>query len=333
MQWLNMTNKKGASKAITGGFLLVIIIGLFIFGPALLKMVGVSVVPSPTSLNNTMALGVISINSPAKVSPSSAFGVTFLIANNVNYKASNIYFCLDNLGLFTILSSPQVSSPVPGGNAITSGRCVNIPSLTTGGIISEGFTLSVPPASAYGNIQYSQNIGYYLNFSYKGGASQQLEFVSQSASSSGSYQPPITQAVGVTNGPISISSSSSQPVIYGQDIELTLNLNNVGLGAPIGNVKLLVYLNSSTLNVTDAGALGFSVTSFNNGTEILSKEVSIGPAGASITLPVGLSPSESSRLSASNLPDSIHNLKFKISYSYEQEGYFPIGLYISPYSI
>ncbi|MCL5420836.1 MAG: hypothetical protein M1284_03765 [Candidatus Parvarchaeota archaeon] len=329
-----MANKKGASGVAAGAFLLVIIIILFLYGPVIMNSLGLSLVPSATSLNHTVALGVISATAPPRVSPSSTFGITFLVANNLNGKAaSDIYFCLDNLGLFTILSSPETSSPNPSGNAITSGRCVTIPSLATGDILSEGFTLSAPPASSYGNIQYSQNIGYYLNFSYVGSASQQLEFVSQSASSSGSYPPPLTQTSGVTAGPILISSSSSQPVIYGQDIQLGIQLNNVGAGIPIGSANLSISLNSSRINISGASALGFKLISFSNGTELLFKSLSIGPAGATIELPIALSSSEYSKLINSNIPDVLDSLHFTVSYSYEQEGYLPIGLYISPYSI
>ncbi len=329
-----MINKKGASGVVGGVFVLIIIVILFLYGPIILNKIGFSPVPSASSLNKTVAVGVVSINSPSKVSPSSKFGVTFLVANNLNgAAASNIFFCLDNLGLFSIVSSPQESNPSPNGNAITSGRCVSIPSLATGSILSEGFTLSAPPASYYGNIQYSQNLGYYLNFSYVGKAMQQLEFVSQSASNSGNYPSPTTQTSGVTAGPIEISSSSSQPVVYGQDIELTINLNNIGLGTPIGKANLSIYINSSILTITGANALGLKTRQFSNGTEVLYDQVSIGPNGASITLPVALSSSESTKLSNSNVPVFTDDMNFNVHYSYEQEGYIPISLYISPYSI
>lgn len=330
-----MVNKKGSSGSgiAAGVFVLVIIIILFLYGPYLLNSLGLSPVPTATSLNHTVAVGVLSVNAPAKVSPSSTFGTTFLVANNLNGKdASNIYFCLDNLGLFTILSSPETSSPNPNGNAITSGRCVSIPSLATGDILSEGFTLSAPPANTYGNIQYSQNIGYYLNFSYVSTASQQLEFVSQSASTSGNYPPPTTQPSGVTAGPVDISSSSSQPVVYGQDIQLGISLNNVGTGVPVGNTQITISMNSSIINITAANDLGFSVKSFPNGTAVFSKSMTIGPTGASIELPISLSASEDSKLSSLNIPYIQADMQFTVSYSYEQEGYFPVGLYIEPYS-
>ncbi|MCL4362322.1 MAG: hypothetical protein OH338_03080 [Candidatus Parvarchaeota archaeon] len=330
-----MMNKKGAngSGIAAGVIVLVIIVILFLYGPYLLNSLGFSPVPTATSLNHTVAVGVISVNAPAKVSPSSTFGATFLVANNLNGKAaSNIYFCLDNLGLFTILSSPETSSPNPNGNAITSGRCVSIPSLATGDILSEGFTFSAPPANAYGNIQYSQNLGYYLNFSYVATASQQLEFVSQSASTNGNYPAPVTQPSDVTAGPIYFSSSSSQPVVYGQDIELGLSLNNVGSGVPIGNTQINIILNSSIINITDASALGFTVKQFSNGTAMFSKTIVIGPTGASIELPISLSTSEFSKLSGSSIPYIQANMHFSVSYSYEEEGYFPVGLYIEPYS-
>ncbi len=330
-----MVNKKGASGSgiATGVVVLVIIIILFLYGPYLLHSLGISAVPTATSLNHTVAVGVLSVNAPAKVSPSSTFGTTFLIANNLNGKAAkNIYFCLDNLGLFSILSSPETSSPNPNGNAITSGRCVSIPSLATGEILSEGFTLAAPPANAYGNIQYSQNIGYYLNFSYVSKALQQLEFVSQSASTSGNYPPPATLPSGVTAGPIAISSSSSQPVVYGQDIELGISLNNIGIGMPIGNAQITISMNSSIINITAANDIGFSIRSFPNGTAVFSKSITISPTGASIELPISLSPSEESKLLSLNIPYIQADMHFTVSYSYEQEGYFPVGLYIEPYS-
>ncbi len=335
MQQINdMVNRKGASGIIAGVFLLIIIVILFLYGPVMLNYIGLSPVPSATHLNNTVAVGVISVNYPAKVSPSSTFGMTFLVANNLNgNSASNIFFCLDNLGLFTVLSSPQESSPVPSGNAITSGRCIKIPSLATGSILSEGYTLSAPPASSYGNIQYSQNLGYYINFSYVGSASQQLEFASQSAINSGSYPPPSDQTSGVTAGPIEILSSSSQPVAYGQDIELTINLENIGLGSPMGSANLSILMNGSILSVTGANALGLKVTKFSNGTEVLYTPVSIGPTGATITLPIALNPSIVSKLSSSSDQIFTDDISFKVAYSYQQEGYIPIGLYISPYSV
>ncbi|MCL5106657.1 MAG: hypothetical protein M1322_00850 [Candidatus Parvarchaeota archaeon] len=329
-----MDNKGASGSGIVAGVMvLVLIVILFVYGPYLLNVIGLSPVPSATSLNHTTAVGVISINAPSKVSPSSNFGVTFLVANNLNGKsASNIYFCLDNLGLFQILSSPATSSPNPNGNAITSGRCVNIPSLATGDILSEGFTFAAPSSNLYGNIQYSQNVGYYLNFSYVASASQQLQFVSQSASTSGNYPPPVTQTSGVTAGPISISSSSSQPVVYGEDIQLGLSLNNIGIGIPIGNTELTISLNSSIINITAANALGFTVKSFPNGTAVFSKSLTISSTGASIELPIALSANEYNKLSASNIPYVQPAIYFTVSYSYEQSGYFPIGLYIEPYS-
>jgi len=328
-------NRKGVNgSGIAGGVVvLVIIIILFLYGPYLLNSLGLSPVPTSNSLNHTVAVGVLSVNAPVKVSPSSTFGAVFLVANNLNGKAaSNIYFCLDNLGLFTILSSPETSSPNPNGNAITSGRCVSIPSLATGDILSEGFTLLAPAANTYGNIQYSQNLGYYLNFSYIATASQQLEFVSQTASTSSNYPAPVTQPSGVTAGPISFSSSSSQPVTYGQDIELGLSLNNVGTGVPIGNTQINIALNSSIINITDANALGFTVKSFSNGTATFSKTITIGPTGASIELPIALSMGEYNKLTGSSIPYIQANIHFSVSYSYEEEGYFPVGLYITPYS-
>lgn len=330
-----MVNKKAANSSIIGGvFVLMIIIVAVLYSSVILSDLGISVVPSASSLNHTIAVGVISVNYPPKVSPSSKFGVTFLVANNLNGKsASNLFFCLDNLGLFTIDSSPQESSPNPNGNAITSGRCVNIPSLATGSILSEGFTLSAPAINTYANMQYSPNLAYYLNFSYVGSALQQLEFVSPSASGSGSYPAPSTQASGVTAGPIEISSSSSQPIIYGQDIELTININNIGLGTPVGNANLSIYLNSSIFTVTGANALGLKTTLFSNGTEVIYGPVSVGPTGASITLPIALNSSEASKLSSFNIPVFTDSLSFKVAYSYEQEGFIPIGLYVSSYSI
>ncbi|MCL4372460.1 hypothetical protein M1384_00115 [Candidatus Parvarchaeota archaeon] len=330
-----MVNKKGSSGSgiATGVFVLVIVIILFLYGPYLLNSIGISSVPSATSLGHTVAVGVLSVNAPARVSPSSTFGTTFLIANNLNGNAArNIYFCLDNLGLFSILSSPETSSPNPNGNAITSGRCVSISSLATGDILSEGFTLSAPPVNTYGNIQYSQNIGYYLNFSYVSTASQQLEFTSQSASTSGNYPPPVTQPSGVTAGPIDLSSSSSQPVVYGQDIQLGISLNNVGTGIPIGNTQITIYMNSSVINITAANNLGFSIKSFPNGTAVFSKAITISSTGASIELPISLSANEESKLSSLNIPYIQADMRFTVSYSYEQEGYFPVGLYIEPYS-
>jgi len=328
-------NKIGSSgSGIAGGVVvLAIIIVLIFYGPLLLNKLGVSVVPLSTSLNHTSALGVISISAPSTVSPSSTFGATFLIANNLNGKsASNIYFCLDNLGLMKIVSSPETSTPNPNGNALTSGRGISIPSLASGDILSEGFTLSAPPAAEYGNIQYSQNIGYYLNFSYVSTATQQFEFVSQSASSSGNYPPPISQASSVTAGPVIISTSSSQPVIYGEDIELGLSLNNFGIGTPLGNTEIHILFNSSIINISAASSLGFTFNSFPNGTAELSKSVTISSSGASLELPVSLSPGEYSKLISSSIPYIQSNMHFSVSYSYEQEGYFPIGLYIEPYS-
>lgn len=329
-----MVNKKGASGGIAGGVsILVVLVILFLYGPYLLNTIGLSAVPSSTSLNHTVAVGVVSVNMPAKVSPSSTFGATFLIANNLNGKAaSNIYFCLDNLGLFAILSSPETVSPVSGGNAITSGRCVTISSLATGDILSEGFTLSAPPSSTYGNIQYSQNLGYYLNFSYVATASQQLEFVSQSASTSGGYPAPVTQISDTTAGPISISSSSSQPVVYGQDIQLNIQLSNAGGGTPVGNTTISIYADNG-LNVTSAKALGFSVKTFSNGTSVFSKQITISSSGASLELPISLSSAQYSRLVNSNVPYLLEGIHFSVSYSYELEGYVPVGLYINPYSI
>ncbi len=328
-------NKKGAAGgSIAGGVvILVIIVILFLYGPVLLNDMGLGVVPSVVSLNHTVAVGVLSISAPASVSPSSSFGLTFQVANNLNGKAaSNIYFCLDNLGLFTITSSPETSSPVSNGNAITSGRCVSIPSLATGDILSETYSILAPKSSEYGNIQYSQNIGYYLNFSYVATASQQLEFASPSAITSGNYPAPSLQPTSTTAGPIAISSSSSQPVAYGEDIELGLSLNNIGAGDPLGSTEITISMDTSIVNITGAGNLGFTVNSFSNGTTVFSKSVTISSTGLLIELPIALSPKEESALSSSNVPYITSNINIEVSYSYEEEGYVPVGLYIEPYS-
>ncbi|MEM0144083.1 MAG: hypothetical protein QXL94_09130, partial [Candidatus Parvarchaeum sp.] len=72
---------------------------------------------------------------------------------------------------------------------------------------------------------------------------------------------------------------------------------------------------------------------FPNGTAVFSKSLTIGPTGASIELPMALSSNEASKLSSLNIPYIQADMQFTVSYSYEQEGYFPVGLYIEPYSI
>ncbi len=301
-------NNKGA-----GTFSVLVIIGfivvIFFMWPSIGPYLGITPIKT-TTVPPTEGVVASGITYPSSITPQSTFGVSFLLQNNLNGKvASDIHLCLDNMGLFTLSS----------GN-----RCLTVPSLFAGGVLSESYTLNSPPVSAYGNIPYVQTLGYYINFSYASSSVQSLQFVSSNPS--GTIPFPQTNSFDTTAGPLSITSSAQQPVVYGQDAQLNLNLKNVGNGIVIGLVNIVISMNSSLINMTSASNYGFVPTTYANGTVAFSASRYLGQTGLSLILPVVLNSKEESKLSTSGVPYITSNINFHISYAYEEDGFFDIKL-------
>ncbi|MCL4399564.1 hypothetical protein M1293_03630 [Candidatus Parvarchaeota archaeon] len=322
-----MLIEKIGRKAQAGVFLigfLIIIVLVFLFLPYISYNIGL--VSPPNAGPITQGIKVSSVNYPASVSPSSTFGLSFFITNNLNgMVARNINFCLDDLGLFTISSSPFGS--------FSDGRCIRISSLFAGGVIGESFSLVSPSNSYYANIPYTQDLGYYINYSYSSTASQEVEFVSSQSSSSGSFPAPPVSISSRTAGPISINTSISQPIIYGNDGALAISFSNTGSGVVFGYLSFNITMNSSQIEIPSPSVYGLSEKTLSGGLVIYNGSVFIGSGVASLTFPVGLNSAKASELSSSDVPYYIPTIKLAMSYEYEQDGFFPISLQSERYFI
>ncbi len=301
-------NNKGASAlsvVVVIGFIAVIALLL----PNITPYFGISPVKTLT-VPPTEGVIATGLSYPSSITPQSTFGVSFLLLNNLNGKdASNVNLCLDNLGLFTLTSG---------------GRCVVVPSLFAGGSLSESYSLQSPPASAYGDIPYAQIVGYYINFSYGSSSVQSLQFVSQGTSSG--VPAPQAASFDSSAGPVSVSSSAQQPIVYGQDAQLSVDIQNVGTGIVVGEMTITLSMNSSIINISSARNYGFTPVSYPNGTVVFTAQKYLGQSSLSIILPVSLNPSEESKLSDSGVPYVTSNINMHISYSYEEDGFFQVKL-------
>ena len=322
-----MLNDRFGRRAQAGTFLIgfvIVIILAFLFLPYISYNIGL--VSPPNAGPITQGIKISSVNYPSSVSPSSTFGLSFFIANNLNgMSARNINFCLDDIGLFTISSSPA------GG--FSNGRCIRIPSLFAGGVIGESYSLVSPSNSNYANIPYTQDIGYYINYSYSSTASQEVEFVSSQSSSSGSFPSPPVSVSSRTAGPISINTSISEPIVYGNDGALSISFSNTGTGVVFGYLSFNMTMNSSQMEIPSASTYGLTEVRLSSGMVLYSGSVFIGSGVASLTFPVGLNGAKASQLSSSGTPYYIPDIKIAMSYEYEQDGFFPISLLSEKYFI
>lgn len=316
--------KKGAGGGtlLLVAFIMVIAVLLFLYAPTILSAIGLY----STAYSGPQTQGVVvsSVSSPSSVSPSTNFAVTLYVSNNVNGQdANNIELCLDNLGFFSVASSPnEVSGPSP---------CTKIPNLLTGGTFPETYSLSAPSSGAYANIPYSQDLGYYIEYSYGSSAAQTLEFVSQNAFNSNDYPAVQTSSFHNTAGPVNITTIAV-PVIYGNDVQLQLGLIADPNGFVSGPVHINVSMPSNDFNLTNARTLGFDlVRSYPNGTVVYNTSVFLGSSGANLVLPISLSPQELQTLSSSSIPYLTGNIEISTSYTYEQNGFVPISLNIVQY--
>ena len=279
---------------------------------------------SPTPPPITQGVTASPIQYTSSVSPSTDFDVSFSITNNIDGKgATGIDFCLDNLGIFTIVSSPSQLSSGPQ-------ECVSIPTLFAGGSVLETFRLSSPSDSAYQNIPYTQLLAYYINYSYRAGASQSLEFVSQQAYSSGDYPAPSLSSYGNTAGPVSITTSAQLPAVYGTAAQISLALINAGTGMVLGPVNVNITMNSSEINMSQ-GLFGFTAHQHANGTVTFSGSLSVGTSSTSVTLPLSLGQNEESLLSSNSVPYFLSAMQVSISYDYLENGFFPVTLKVESY--
>ena len=272
----------------------------------------------------TQGVIVSAIRTPGSVSPSTRFDVVFTVYNNINGKgATDINLCLDNLGLFAVVSSPnQIGAPQD---------CTQIPILFAGGSIPETFALESPADAAYENIPYTQQLGYFLNYSYQASASQSTEFVSQQAYNSNNYPYVSSASYGNTAGPVSITTLLSSPAIYGSAAQVSLSLANAGTGIILGEVNVNISMDSAYINMTQPPA-GFTYEhSYSNGTVIFSGKMLVGAGPAFVILPVSLNQTKLSTLSANGVPYLASNIHVSISYNYEESAFFPITFNVQNY--
>ncbi len=315
---MHIYDKKGAtslSLLIVVAFIVIVLIVLLSLPSISIDLNLFSTAPK---LNITQGVAVSSISAPSSVSPSSFFNINMYVSNNINGKAaSNINLCLDNVGIFTVTSAQS---------------CIRIPNMFSGSRIPETFSLHTPPNNAYGNIPYTQIIGYYLNYSYSASASQSFEFISQQAYNNGNYPPPSLSSFGNTAGPISIFTSAQQPQIYGSTAQAELILSNVGDGIVLGPVHVSISMDSNQIEVSP-DIFGFTTQKYANGTTIFTGSLPISTTTENITIPIVLNPTKESSLSSSGVPYFSANMQISISYSYEVDGFMPVKLNVVNYFV
>ena len=316
--------KRGQNAGVVFVGIIVVIVLVIIFLPYISADLGIfSTAGTPPPV--TQGVVVSSVGYTSSVSPNTQFDVSFTISNNIDGKgATSIDLCMDNLGLFTIASSPNQPSSGPQ-------ECVDIPTLFAGGSVLEVFRLASPTNGEYENIPYVQEIGYYINYSYAASASQSLEFASEQAYSSRNYPVPSFSSYGNTAGPVSIETSAQLPAVYGTAAEVSLGLDNVGTGIVLGPVDINITMNSSEINMTQ-GLPGFTSHQYANGTVRFSGSLSVGQGTTTATLPIALSSKEDSALSAGNIPYFLSNMQVSISYSYLENGFFRVALKVESYT-
>ncbi len=315
-----MDNKRGQNNAASFFIILIIFAGGALAIPYLLPFFGISTSPPPPPI--TQGVIVQSITPPGSVSPLSRFEVAFTLSNNIRgNQANNVVLCMDNLGIFSIVSNPLG----------TRTACVNVPDMFPGALPRESYSLSSPSNGAYANIPYTQDLGYYLTYSYTTGASQNVEFVSQQSYNSQKYPYFQLFSFGNTAGPVQINTSMSSPAIYGNDAQILLNLDNVGTGIILGTVSLSISMNSSLLNISSPQSFGLTSKQYQNGTIVFSGVEALGTGSTSITLPVQLNQNKMNSLQTSGVPYFLSGMHVSISYNYEVDGFFPVTLNTETY--
>lgn len=323
----NLFNKRGeASNSIlvfVGIVVFIIIIVMLLpYISSALGLFNSGGTPPPA----TQGVIVSAIRTPGSVSPATKFDVVFTVYNNINGKgATDINLCLDNIGLFTVVSSPNQNGAPQS--------CTQIPVLFAGGSIPETFSLESPADSAYENIPYAQQLGYFLNYSYQASASQSAEFVSQQAYNSNNYPYASSASYGNTAGPVSITTLLSAPAIYGSAAQVSLSLANSGTGIILGEVNVNISMDSTYINMTQPPA-GFTYEhTYSNGTVVFSGKMLVGASSTFIILPISLNQTKLNALSADGVPYLSSNIHISISYNYEESGFFPLAFNVQTYYI
>jgi hypothetical protein len=261
---------------------------------------------------------VSSAGVPSSITPSSSFGVTFSVSNNFRgSNANDIELCLDNLGILT----NQTPSCVPLGL------------MFPGETVPETFILRSPPNGFYGNVPYTQDIGYYLKYAYESGSSQYIEFASQQSINSGSFATPSFQSASATAGPVAINSTvAQQPLLYGTTAQLLISINNIGTGVVLGSVGFNITMNSSLIQIPSPSSFSLKEHTLSNGIVSYTGSAQISGGTFTITLPVALSSGEASLLSSSSVPYLSFPVHLSTNYTYEEDAFYPVTLGIQNYN-
>ncbi|MCW1293973.1 MAG: hypothetical protein OH316_01660 [Candidatus Parvarchaeota archaeon] len=305
-----------------------VIVILFISLPFVVPAVQAALIPHYGQYvgNSTQGVIISNFRVPSSVPPDSVFSAILYVSNNLNgNNAQGIRLCLDNLGI--ILNQSQI--------------CQSIPSLFAGGTLPEIFSLKSPPNSFYGNMPYTQEIGYYITYPYSSTLSQPLEFLSQQAELSGKY-PPVPTAFNGSSGPVRLSTSTQGPVVYSDSSAVGISLLNTG-GEVLGNVTMYLAFNSSLLDIPNSGSI-YKLSSSAYcadtapmaaaGLKVLCINLTLGLSGLQLSYPVNLTDTEASSLISSNTPyvDIGGQFYVGIRYDYETNGFFPLKLQTEVYN-
>ena len=305
----------------------IVIVVLFVSLPFIMPTIQAALVPHYGQYvgNSTQGVVVSSSRIPASIPPKSPFSVVLYVSNNINgNNAQNIHLCLDNLGII------MNQSPT----------CVLIPSLFAGGTLPEVFNLLSPPNSFYGNIPYTQELGYYITYPYSSIIAQPVEFISQSSELSGKY-PSIQNAYNGSSGPVKLSTFSQGPATYTDSSTVQVSLANTG-GEVLGFVTVYLAFNSSLLDIPNSNIYKLSsspyctqTSPFNvPGLKVLCVNETLGLNGLQLSYPVNLTSTEASNLLSSNPPYIELGGQFYVGvrYMYETNGFFPIKLQTETYN-
>ena len=305
----------------------IVIVVLFVSLPFIMPTIQTALVPHYGQYvgNSTQGVVVSSSRIPASIPPKSPFSVVLYVSNNINgNNAQNIHLCLDNLGII------MNQSPT----------CVLIPSLFAGGTLPEVFSLVSPPNSFYGNMPYTQEIGYYITYPYSSIIAQPVEFISQSSELSGKY-PSIQNAYNGSSGPVKLSTFSQGPATYTDSSTVQVSLANTG-GEVLGFVTVYLAFNSSLLDIPNTNIYKLSsspyctqTSPFNvPGLKVLCVNETLGLNGLQLSYPVNLTSTEASNLLSSNPPYIELGGQFYVGvrYMYETNGFFPIKLQTETYN-
>ncbi len=305
----------------------IVIVVLFVSLPFIMPTIQAALVPHYGQYvgNSTQGVVVSSSRIPVSIPPKSLFSVVLYVSNNINgNNAQNIHLCLDNLGII------MNQSPT----------CVLIPSLFAGGTLPEVFNLLSPPNSFYGNIPYTQELGYYITYPYSSIIAQPVEFISQSSELSGKY-PSIQNAYNGSSGPVKLSTFSQGPATYTDSSTVQVSLANTG-GEVLGFVTVYLAFNSSLLDIPNSNIYKLSsspyctqTSPFNvPGLKVLCVNETLGLNGLQLSYPVNLTSTEASNLLSSNPPYIELGGQFYVGvrYMYETNGFFPIKLQTETYN-